>query len=194
MPHARLEGLLIAILATDGVEEEELTRPRKALDDAGATTVLVAPKETIKAWNHTQWGEEMKRDEDLDESDPDSFDGLLLPGGVMNADKLRAQSKAVEFVKQFVESGKPVAAICHAIWLLIEAGTVRGRTVTSWPSLQTDVRNAGGAWVDREVQTDDGIITSRKLDDIPAFNEKMIEEFQEGVHERTPAEPARAGG
>ena len=196
----RLDGKRVAILATDGVEQSELTEPRKALDAAGATTVVVSPKSgRIKAWQHTDWGSEIPVDLALDEARADDFDALLLPGGVMNPDKLRQDQRAVALVRDFFRLGKPVAAICHGPWLLVEAGVVRGKTVTSWPSLQTDIRNAGGDWVDREVVTDEGLVTSRKPDDIPAFNAKMLEEFAEGTHagqrraaERTREESARA--
>lgn len=182
----KLNGKRVAILATDGVEQSELTEPRKALDDAGARTTLISPKAgSIKAWQHGNWGEEFRVDVSIEQADVNNFDALLLPGGVMNPDRLRTNRHAVEFVQRFVTSGKPVAAICHGPWLLVEANALRGRTVTSWPSLQTDIRNAGGDWVDREVVTDEGIVTSRKPDDIPAFNKKMIEEFAEGTHDRT---------
>jgi protease I len=178
-----LNGKRVAILATDGVEEVELTEPRKALDDAGATTIVVSPKEgKIKAWQHDHWGDEIPVDRALREAKPDDFDALMLPGGVMNPDRLRTDKQAVQFVKSFFQAGKPVAAICHGPWLLVEADVVRNRNLTSWPSLQTDIRNAGGDWVDREVVTDMGLVTSRKPDDIPAFNRKMVEEFAEGVH------------
>jgi len=178
-----LSGKRIAILATDGVEQAELTEPRKALDDAGATTVVVSPKEgKLKGWQHDQWGDEIPVDRVLSQASADDFDALLLPGGVMNPDRLRMDKQAVQFVKAFFHAGKPVAAICHGPWLLVEADAVRNRALTSWPSLQTDIRNAGGDWVDREVVTDMGLVTSRKPADIPAFNRKMIEEFAEGVH------------
>jgi len=186
MATGKLNGKRVAILATDGVEQTELTEPRTALDVAGASTTLISPKSgAIKAWQHDKWGEEFRVDLALDQADVNNFDALLLPGGVMNPDRLRTNRNAVEFVQRFVNSGKPVAAICHGPWLLVEANAVRGRTVTSWPSLQTDIRNAGGDWVDREVVTDEGIVTSRKPDDIPAFNKKMLEEFAEGAHDRT---------
>ena len=179
-----LNGKRVAILATDGVEQVELTEPRKALDDAGATTQVVSPKSgTIKGWQHDHWGDQIKVDVPLDQANPSDYDALMLPGGVMNPDRLRMNEKAVNFVRQFFQAGKPVAAICHGPWLLVEANVARGRTVTSWPSLQTDLRNAGADWVDREVVTDEGLVTSRKPDDIPAFNRKMIEEFAEGRHE-----------
>jgi protease I len=179
-----LSGKRVAILATDGVEQVELTEPRKALDSAGALTKVVSPKPgSIKGWNHTNWGDPIKVDVTLENTSPDDYDALLLPGGVMNPDHLRTNASAVNFVRAFFEAGKPVAAICHGPWLLVEADVVRGRNVTSWPSLQTDLRNAGANWTDSQVVTDHGLVTSRKPDDIPAFNKKMIEEFAEGVHE-----------
>jgi len=184
MAAQQLQGKRVAILATDGVERVELTEPRKALDAAGARTVVVSPKKgSIKGWEHDHWGESIAVDQSLDDAREDQFDALMLPGGVMNPDHLRQNERAVQFVRSFFEAGKPVAAICHAPWMLVEADVVRGRTITSWPSLQTDIRNAGGDWVDREVATDQGLVTSRKPDDIPAFNRKMVEEFAEGVHE-----------
>lgn len=178
-----LNGKRVAILATDGVEQMELTEPRKALDAAGATTIVVSPKEgKLKGWHHGNWGDDIPVDRALSDANADDFDALLLPGGVMSPDRLRMDKKAVQFVKAFFHAGKPVAAICHAPWLLVEADVVRNRALTSWPSLQTDIRNAGGDWVDREVVTDMGLVTSRRPDDIPAFNQKMIEEFAEGIH------------
>ena len=180
----QLQGRRVAILATDGVEQVELTEPKQALDAAGAQTVVISPKSrAIKAWQHDHWGDEIAVDRPLDSARPDDFDALMLPGGVINADTLRMDERAVQFVRRFFEAGKPVAAICHAPWMLVEADVARGRTITSWPSLRTDLRNAGAEWVDREVVTDEGLVTSRKPDDIPAFNRKMIEEFAEGVHE-----------
>jgi protease I len=185
MAGQKLSGKRVAILATDGVEQVELTEPRKALDEAGAKTTLVSPKEgKIKGWQHDHWGDELPVDLPLERARADDFDALMLPGGVMNPDHLRSEPQAVDFVRDFFRSGKPIAAICHGPWMLVEAGAVQGRTITSWPSLETDIRNAGGDWVDREVATDEGIVTSRKPDDIPAFNRKMIEEFAEGNHER----------
>jgi deglycase len=201
MATGKLNGKRVAILATDGVEQSELTQPRKALDDAGAQTTLISPKTgTIKAWQHDHWGGELRVDVPLESARADDFDALLLPGGVINPDKLRQDERAVRFVKSFFQAGKPVAAICHGPWMLVEADVVRGRTVTSWPSLHTDLRNAGADWVDREVVTDEGLVTSRKPDDIPAFNRKMIEEFGEGVHEgqrsaaRKTSQPEAAAG
>ena len=192
MATTKLNGKRVAILATDGVEQVELTDPRKALNEAGAKTELVSPKrDKIKAWQHDHWGDELKVDVPLEQARADDYDALLLPGGVMNPDHLRQDQKAVQFVKSIFQAGKPVAAICHGPWMLVEANVVRGRTVTSWPSLQTDLRNAGADWVDREVMTDEGLVTSRKPDDIPAFNKKIIEEFAEGLHEGR-RQPARA--
>jgi len=183
MAAQQLQGKTVAILATDGVERVELTEPRKALDAAGARTVVVSPRTgSIKGWEHDHWGESIPVDQSLDGARADQFDALLLPGGVINPDQLRQNERAVQFVRGFFDAGKPVAAICHGPWMLVEADVVRGRTITSWPSLRTDIRNAGAEWVDREVVTDEGLVTSRKPDDIPAFNAKMIEEFGEGKH------------
>jgi protease I len=187
-----LKGKGIAILVADGFEEEELTRPRQALSAAGAETAVVSPADgKVKGWKHIEWGEEIPVDVPLKEADADEFDGLLLPGGVMNPDKLRRDERALEFVRAFFAAGKPVAAICHAPWTLIDAGVVAGRRVTSYHSIQTDLKNAGADWVDREVVTDHGLVTSRKPDDIPAFNKKMIEEFAEGRHEEQKRAAAR---
>jgi protease I len=184
MNERRLDGKRVAILATDGVEQVELLQPREALQAAGAKTMVIAPHEgTIKGWNFKEWGEEIPVDATLSQVNPNDFDGLLLPGGVMNPDRLRMDPAAVSFARTFFNSGKPIATICHGPWTLVEADVVRGRTLTSWPSLQTDIRNAGGQWVDQEVVTDRGLVSSRKPDDIPAFNRKMIEEFAEGVHQ-----------
>jgi protease I len=179
-----LRNKRVAVLAENGFEQSELIEPRKALQEAGATADVVSPQSgKIKGWNHTDWGDEVAVDRRLEDARADEYDALLLPGGVMNPDKLRMNPRAVQFVKHFVDAGKPIAAICHGPWPLIEAGAVRGRRVTSWPSLQTDLRNAGAEWVDQEVVTDRGLVTSRKPDDIPAFNRKMIEEFAEGRHD-----------
>jgi protease I len=184
MARTILAGKRVAILATDGVEQVELTEPRKALDEAGARTTLVSPKsDKIKAWQHDHWGDELSVDLPLSQARVDDYDALLLPGGVMNPDTLRMDPAAVQFVRSFFQHAKPVASICHGPWMLVEADVVHGRTVTSWPSLRTDLRNAGADWVDREVVTDDGLVTSRKPEDIPAFSKKMIEEFAEGPHE-----------
>jgi protease I len=179
----KLTGKRVAILVADGFEQVEMTDPRKALDEAGAGTDLVSPsREKVKGWQHTDWGDEFDVDVPLDQADADDYDALLLPGGVMNPDKLRSNPAAVEFVKAFFDAHKPVAAICHGPWTLIEAGAVRGRKLTSYGSIQTDLKNAGADWVDREVVVDEGLVTSRKPDDIPAFNRKMVEEFAEGQH------------
>jgi protease I len=181
----QLNGKRVAILVADGFEQVELTGPKQALELAGAATKIVSPaKGQVKGWNHTEWGDQFPVDLPLEQARPDDFDALLLPGGVMNPDKLRANKQAVQFVKAFVDSGKPIAAICHGPWTLIEAGAVRGRKMTSYASIQTDLKNAGANWVDQEVVSDQGIVTSRKPDDIPAFNLKMIEEFAEGIHDR----------
>ena len=176
MARNTLEGVRVAILATDGFEQSELTEPRKALDAAGAVTRVVSPKSgMLRGWNHKEWGEEVRVDQLLDAADPKNYDALLLPGGVMNPDHLRMEPKAVSFVKDFVATGRPVAAICHGPWTLVEAGVVRGKTFTSWPSVKTDLKNAGAHWVDKEVVTDGQFISSRKPDDIPAFNRALIE-------------------
>jgi protease I len=181
----KLDGVRVAILATDGFEQSELFEPKKALEEEGAEVSVVSLKAgEIKGWSHTNWGASVDVDLTVDEANADDFDALQLPGGVMNPDKLRMNERAVNFIKAFFEAGKPVAAICHAPWTLIEAGVVRGKTVTSWASLRTDLENAGAKWVDQEVVTDNGLVTSRKPDDIPAFNSKMVEEFAEGVHRR----------
>lgn len=171
-----LKGKKIAILATDGFEQVELTEPKKALENAGATTHVISPKDgKIKGWKFTEWGDSVKVDKTLDQAKPEEYDALVLPGGVMNPDHLRTDLKAVDFVRRFAQSGKSVAAICHGPWTLIEAGVVRGKTMTSWPSIRTDLKNAGAHWVDQEVVVDGQFITSRKPDDIPAFCGKIIE-------------------
>jgi len=178
-----LTGKRVAILVDEGFEQVELIKPRKALDKAGAKTEIVSPQEgQVRGWNLKKWGKFFPVDIPLDSADAGSYDALLLPGGVMSPDKLRMNPKAVEFVKHFFDAGKPVASICHGPWMVVEAGAASGRTLTSFPSLQTDIRNAGGVWVDQEVATDQGLVTSRKPDDIKAFNKKMIEEFAEGEH------------
>lgn len=180
-----LDGKKVAILVTDGFEQVEMTEPRRALEEAGAGTDLVAPGPAggaVRAWQHDHWGEEFRIDVPVDDANPEDYDAILLPGGVMNPDKLRMNEQAVRLVRTFFEAGKPVAAICHGLWTLAEAGVVRGRTMTSYPSLRTDLINAGANWVDREVVVDDGMVSSRKPADIPAFNRKMIEEFREGAH------------
>ena len=180
-----LQGKRVAILATDMFEQVELVEPRKALEDAGATVELVSLEEgEIQGFNHYDKADLFPVDRTVEEARADEYDALVLPGGVGNPDRLRMDENAVAFVRDFFELRKPVAAICHAPWTLIEAGVVGGRTVTSWPSLQTDLRNAGAEWVDREVVVEDGLVLSRKPDDIPAFNRAMLEEFAEGRHER----------
>ncbi len=178
-----LRGKRIAILATQGFEQSELMEPKKALEQAGAKPEVVSPGgESIRGWNEQDWGETVKVDVPLNKARAEDYDALVLPGGVMNPDKLRQDKKAVEFVRSFFEAGKPVAAICHGPWMLVEADVVRGRRVTSWPSLKTDLRNAGAKWTDEQVVVDQGLVTSRKPADLPAFTRKMIEEFKEGVH------------
>ena len=178
MTTATLQGKKVAILVTDGFEQSELMEPRKALDEAGATTMVVSPNEgKVRGWNHKEWGNEVPVDLPLASAKAESFDALLLPGGVMNPDQLRMKPEAVKFVKHFADAGKPVAAICHGPWTLLEAGGVGGHTMTSWPSLRTDLRNAGAIWVDKEVVSDKNLVTSRKPDDIPAFNREMIRLF-----------------
>jgi protease I len=178
-----LRGKKIAILATEGFEQSELEMPRQALEDAGAIVQVVSPAdESITGWDENDFGDRIQVDVNLRDADPDDYDGLLLPGGVMNPDKLRMVPQAVAFVRAFFETGKPVAAICHGPQLLIEANVVRGRTLTSYPSIKTDLINAGAKWVDEPVVTDRGLVTSRKPADIPAFNKKIVEEFAEGIH------------
>ena len=178
-----LRNKRVAALVDNGFEQSELLEPKKALEAAGANVDVVSPQSgKVKGWQHTDWGQEVGVDRALGSARADEYDALLLPGGVMNPDKLRANPLAVAFVKAFVDAGKPIAAICHGPWTLIEAGATRGRRMTSWPSLQSDLRNAGADWIDQEVVTDNGLVTSRKPDDIPAFNRKMIEEFAEGRH------------
>jgi protease I len=180
-----LSGKRIAFLATDGVEQVELTGPWEAVQNAGAQPVLVSVKSgQIQAFKHLDKGDTFPVDETVGEADADQYDGLVLPGGVANGDFLRTDEKAVAFAGAFFSQGKRVGSICHAPWTLIEADVVRGRTMTSWPSLQTDLRNAGATWVDQEVVTDNGFVTSRKPDDLPAFCEKIVEEFAEGSHPR----------
>jgi protease I len=177
----KLAGKKIAVLATNGFEQSELLRPKQALEQAGAKVDVISPESgPIRGWDHKQWGQELKVDRNIADVKAEEYDGLLLPGGVMNPDQLRMNPKAVQLVRAFFDRGKPIAAICHAPWLLVEANVLKGLKVTSWPSLQTDIRNAGGEWVDQECVTDRGVVTSRKPDDIPAFNEKAIEEFAEG--------------
>ena len=178
-----LNDLKVAILVAEGFEQQELTDPRKALDEAGANTMIVSPAEgEVQGWNHYDKADMFPVDVPLAEANAGDFDALLLPGGVANPDQLRMKPEAIDFIKQFFAAGKPVAVICHGAWTLIEAGVVKGRKMTSWPSVKTDLINAGAEWVDEEVVVDHGLVSSRKPDDIPAFNQKMIEEFAEGVH------------
>jgi protease I len=180
-----LKGKKVAILvANEGTEQVELIEPRKALEEAGATVELLAPESgEAQAFNHLDKADSFPVDRPVGDASPGDYDALMLPGGVANPDNLRTHPEAVSFVRGFFDAGKPVAAICHAPWTLVEADVVRGRTITSWPSLQTDVRNAGATWVDQEVVVDEGLVTSRKPDDLKAFNAKMVEEFAEGPHE-----------
>lgn len=180
MADKQLQGIKVAILATDGVEQVELLKPRQALNEAGAETKVVSLKSgKIKGWNHTDWGEQIPVDIELSHANPQDFDALLLPGGVQNPDKMRMEPKAVEFVRSFFQAGKPVAAICHAPWMVLETGAAKGLKMTSWPSLKTDLKNAGAEWVDEEMVRDKNVVSSRKPDDIPAFNRGMIELFAE---------------
>lgn len=182
-----LKGKKIAIFATDGFEEVELLSPLDALRQAQADVKIVSPgKDQIKAWKFTDWGQTVKVDVPLDKARAEDFDALVLPGGVINPDHLRRDPAAVQFVKAFFQTGKPVAAICHGPQMLIEADVVRGRKLTSFASIKTDLKNAGAQWVDREVVVDNGLVTSRSPDDLPAFNSKMIEEFAEGVRMQRP--------
>lgn len=178
----------VAILVADGFEEREMVEPRKALEEAGADTSIVSPaKGEVQGWQHYDKADKFPVDVDVKQANAADFDALLLPGGVANPDQLRMIPEAVSFVKQFFDAGKPVAVICHGPWTLIEAGVVKGRKMTSWPSLKTDLINAGAEWVDEPVVTDNGLVSSRKPDDIPAFNKKMIEEFREGRHRHAAA-------
>lgn len=178
-----LTGKRVAIVVADGFEQVEMTSPREALEEAGAETYLVSTEESrVKGWRHTDWGDTFAVDVPIDEAASDDFHALLLPGGVMSPDKLRREERVLEFVRAFFEEGKPVAAICHGPWTLIDAGVVEGRRMTSYPSIRKDLENAGAEWTDLEVVVDDGLVTSRKPEDLPAFNAKMIEEISEGRH------------
>jgi protease I len=178
-----LQGKKIAFLATTGFEQVEYTEPRKAVERAGAEAELISLQSgKVRAWNHFDDGETFPVDKTVDEARADDYDGLVLPGGVANPDQLRGNPKAVAFTRAFFDNGKPVGVICHGPWTLIEADVVKGRTITSWPSLKTDLRNAGANWVDQEVVTDAGLVSSRKPDDLPAFCAKIVEEFGEGIH------------
>jgi protease I len=184
MAERKLAGKTVAILAADMFERVELEEPRKALEDAGAKTEVVSIHEgEIQGFDHFDPSKKVKVDKTVEEASASDYDALLVPGGVGNPDQLRGDENAINFVREFVSEQKPLAVICHGPWVLVEAGVVRGLTLTSWPTLRTDIRNAGGNWVDQEVVVDNGIVTSRKPDDIPAFNKKMIEEFAEGRHE-----------
>jgi protease I len=180
----KLKNKRVAIVATDGVEQAELLEPRKALEDAGAKTEVISIKAgKIKGWNMTDWGQEIAVDKTIDSVHAADYDALLLPGGAMNPDKLRRNPDVLKFVVAFFDAGKPVGAICHGPWVLIDAGVARGRKLTSYESIQSDLKNAGAFWVDEQVVVDQGLVTSRKPDDIPAFNKKLIEEIGEGVHQ-----------
>jgi protease I len=193
MAEQKLAGKKIAILAADMFERVELEQPKQALEDAGAKTEIVSIHDgEIQGFDHFEPANKVKVDKTVEEVSASDYDALLVPGGVGNPDQLRGDENAVNFVRDFVESKKPLAVICHGPWVLVEAGVVRGRTLTSWPTLQTDIKNAGGTWVDKEVVVDDGIVTSRKPDDIPAFNKKMIEEFAEGRHDQRAVAGARS--
>lgn len=181
----QLNGKKVAILVEDGFEQIELTSPKEALEKAGAQTQIVSPKrDKVKGWEHTKWGQEFPVDVTIDRANANDYDALLLPGGVMNPDKLRTNQSAVKFVRSFFDQKKPVAAICHGPWMLAEADVVNGRKMTSYLSIQTDLKNAGANWVDQEVVVDEGLVTSRKPDDLPAFNRKLVEEIAEGQHQR----------
>jgi deglycase len=180
---SELSGKRVAAIVAKGFEQVELIEPKQALEAAGAKVEIISPEQgRVRGWNHTDWGTDVTVDETIDTARPDDYDALLLPGGVMNPDHLRMNPKVVAFVRTMFESGKPVASICHGPWTLIEADCVRGYRVTSYPSIKTDLKNAGAHWVDEEVVTDRGLVTSRRPGDIPAFNRKMIEEFAEGAH------------
>jgi protease I len=190
----RLEGRKVAFLVADGVEEIELTEPWKAVEEEGGQPEVISIKSgEIQGFQHLDKGDTFKVDRLVAEARADDYDGLVLPGGVANPDFLRTDDDAVRFVRSFFEAGQPVAAICHGPWTLVEADVVRGRTLTSWPSLKTDIRNAGGEWVDEEVHVDAGLVTSRKPDDLPAFCDKLVEEICEGRHERQALQTAGAG-
>jgi deglycase len=184
-----LKDKRIAVLAADGFEQVELEGPMKAFMEAGAAVSIVSPNaDKIFGMHHADRGDEFDVDVPLNEANAEDFDALLLPGGLMNPDTLRSNPEAVDFVRSFAEEGKPIAAICHGPWVLIEAGLVEGRKLTSWPAIKSDIRNAGGYWVDEEVVVDQGLVTSRKPDDIPAFNRKAIEEFAQGIHQKMAAQ------
>lgn len=186
MSQDKLDGKTIAVLATDGFEQSELEKPVEALRQAGATVEIISPRDgAIQGWVHHDKGRKVAVDRALAGARTEDYDGIVLPGGVINPDALRLEPQAIDFIRSFAEAGKPIAAICHGPWTLINAEAVEGRRMTSWPSLEADLRNAGADWVDEEVVVDRGLVTSRKPDDLPAFCEKMIEEFAEGRHSRT---------
>lgn len=188
-----IHGKKVAILVAEGFEQSEMTEPRKALEQAGAETELVSPEQgEVQGWKHFDKADRFHVDVPLEDASAQDYDALLLPGGVANPDQLRMQPKAVQFVKAFVDSGKPVGVICHGPWTLIEAGAVKGRTLTSWPSLKTDLVNAGAKWVDQEVVADRGLVSSRKPADLPAFSRKLIEEIGGGVQRQAASDPRRA--
>jgi protease I len=192
MAEKRISGMKVAILVENGFEQVELAEPRKALDEAGAQTRIVSPqKEHVRGWNHKEWGDQFSVDESLDQASPEDFDALLLPGGVMNPDRLRMQPSAVAFVKAFFDADKPVAVICHGPWTIIEAGAARGRKIASWPSLKTDLTNAGAEWIDRESVVDGNLVSSRKPDDIPAFNRAMVDLFSGRRSSKREEQPSR---
>ncbi len=189
----KLDGKKVAIVVTDGFEQVELTGPKEALEAEGAETFIVSPKaDQVKGWKHTEWGDTFDVDVEVKEADADDYDALLLPGGQMNPDKLRLEPEVVSFVKKFFDASKPVGAICHGPWLLIDAGVAKGRRVTSWPSIRIDLRNAGADVVDEEVVVDKGLVTSRKPEDIPAFSKKLVEEIAEGLHDEAHRAARRA--
>lgn len=178
-----LKNLKVAILVENGFEQSELLSPKQAMEEAGVVVDIVSPQQQeVRAWNHTDWGISISVNKKLDETKPDDYNGLMLPGGVMNPDKLRTNKKAVDFIRHFLESGKPVAVICHGAQTMIETGLLRGRTMTSYPAIKTDLINAGVNWVDQEVVVDNGLVSSRSLRDLEAFNNKLLEELAEGVH------------
>lgn len=183
-----LQNKKIAIVTENGFEEVELTSPKKALEEAGAVVHIISMQDkVVKAWNHDHWSIDLPVDVHLNAANSDNYDALMIPGGVLNPDKMRMQKEYVSFVQEFLETGKPVAAICHGPQLLIETGLISGRDMTSYPSIKTDLENAGATWHDKEVVVDNGLVTSRSPKDLPAFNKKMIEEFAEGVHKNSPA-------
>jgi protease I len=185
---ATLTGKKIAILTETGFEEVELTEPKKALEEAGATVHIISPQQKVRAFKeHKEWTIELAADVDVKDAKEKDYDGLMIPGGVINPDLMRANESCVAFARSFFEAGKPVAAICHGPQLLIEAGVVKGKTMTSYNSIKTDLQNAGANWVDKEVVVDNGLVTSRSPKDLPAFNKKIVEEFKEGVHAGTHA-------